>query len=58
VGHGHVGCHDGADQINKLTCRLTTPPASFRDGGLGLSGVRGYARRKEKGKASQLVVAL
>jgi hypothetical protein len=27
------------------------------DGGLGLLGMCGYARRKEKGKASQLVVA-
>jgi hypothetical protein len=58
VGHGHVSCHDGADQINKLICSSTTPPASFRDGRLGLSGVHGYARRKEKGKVSQLVVAL
>jgi hypothetical protein len=31
--------------------------AIARDGGLGLSGMRGYARREEKGKASQLVVA-
>jgi hypothetical protein len=56
VGHGHVGCHDGADQVNKLTCSLTIPPASFKDSSLGLSGMRGNARQKEKGKVSQLVV--